>query len=121
MIRVRYKPNNSSFGKLMMAQQTQDLADQGARAGVREATQMASGAGLPERYIASIKATTGPPVTMGGNPRRTARVEAGYVWVEFGSGRKRARPQGGSSPAHRILGRTAAKIGSPPDGGGGPQ
>lgn len=115
-IRIRYKANNSDFGKLMMSDQTQDLADQGARAGVAEATQLASGLSLPERYRSSIRAEAGPPATMGGNPRRTARVYADYVWVEFGSGVKRPRPQGGRSPAHRILGRTAAKIGNPPDG-----
>lgn len=115
-IRIRYKPNNSDMAKLLMSQQTQDLADQGAAAGVREASRLSSTLGISQRYRDSLRAVAGPPVTMGGNPRRTARVEASYVWVEFGSGQKRSRPQGGKSPAHRILGRTAAEIGSPPDG-----
>lgn len=121
MIRIRYKPNNSEFGQLMMSDQTQDLADQGAKFGVLAARAYANGMRprMPEEYTASIKATTGPTVVMGGNPRRTAQVEAKYPWLEFGSGRKRPRGQGGHSPAYRILGRTAARIGNPPDKGGG--
>jgi hypothetical protein len=114
MIRVRYEPNNKSFGAMMMADQTQDLADQGARRGVLEARRLASSMSLPERYIASIKATEGPPMRLGRNVRRTARVEASYVFIEFGSGQKRPRPQGGSSPAYRVLGRTASVVGSLP-------
>lgn len=114
-VRIRYKANNKDFGKLMMAKQTQDLADQAAKKGVQEAKALAASRGLFPKYIESIKAAVGPPVTLGGNPRRTARVNADYPWVEFGSGQKRPRPQGGSSPAYRILGAVAAIIGNPPD------
>lgn len=121
-VAVRYVPNNSEFRKLMLSGQTQDLADKGARAGVIEAQTNAIDAGLPEAYVNSIAAEPGPLVTLGGNPRRTARVVARHPLAgvfEFGSGAKRNRPQGGSSPTYRILGRAAAKIGSAPLGGAG--
>lgn len=119
-ITIRYRPNNRDMAKLLMSKQTQDLADQGAERGVNEAQRLAASMNLPEEYIASIQATTGPVVVLQGNPRRTARVEAKYPWIEFGSGRKRKRPQGGSSPHYRVLGRILTKIGNPPDKGGGP-
>lgn len=114
MIRVRYKPNHEDFGRLMMSDQTQDLADQGAQRGVEEARRLAASFGLPAEYIASISRVFGNPVTLGGNPRRTARVQAKFPYIEFGSGRRRPRPQGGRSPAYRVLARTASRIGSPP-------
>jgi hypothetical protein len=114
-VRIRYSPNNKSFGKMMMAKQTQDLADQAAEKGVLEAKALAASRGLPAEYIASIRKAPGPPVVMGGNPRRTARVHADYVYIEFGSGIKRPRPQGGRSPAYRILGTVGPMIGNPPD------
>lgn len=121
-VRIRYRANNSDFGKLMMSDQTQDLADQGANFGVLAARAYAAGTrpALPPEYIESIQAETGPIVTLGGNPRRTARIVSKYPWIEFGSGRKRDRPQGGNSPAYRILGRAGARVGNPPRGGGGP-
>ncbi len=118
-IRIRYKANNKEFGALMMSQQTQDLADQGANRGAQEARRLASSFSLPERYIASIRIAPGPTATLGGNPRRTSRVEAGFPFIEFGSGRKRPRPQGGRSPAYRVLGRTAWKVGNLPIGAEG--
>jgi hypothetical protein len=118
MLRTRYEPNNKSFGAMMMSDQTQDLANQGARRGVIEARRLASSLSLPERYIASIKAAEGPPKRLGRNVRRTAQVQASYVFIEFGSGQKRPRPQGGSSPAYRVLGRTASVVGSLPRGAG---
>lgn len=121
MIRIEYEPNNSDMAKLLMSEQTQDLADQGAQRGVEEARRLAASFGLPEEYIASISRVFGNPITLGGNPRRTARVQAKYPFIEFGSGRRRPRPQGGNSPAYRVLARTATKIGNPPDNeGGGP-
>jgi hypothetical protein len=121
-IRVRYQANNREFGQLMMSDQTQDLADQGARAGVIEAQQSAMEAGLPEAYVNAIRPETAPPQVLAGNPRRTARVVARHRLAgvfEFGSGRRTPRPQGGSSPRYRILGQAGAKIGSPPFGGVG--
>ncbi len=120
MIRITYRPNNKDMAKLLMSDQTQDVADQAARKGVLEATAMAAADRLPAAYIASIKAVKGPIVTMQGNPRRTAQLEAKYPYLEFGSGRKRKRPQGGNSPRYRVLGRTLNKIGNPPRNGGGP-
>lgn len=120
-VHIRYRPNNSDFGRLMISDQTQDLANQGARRGVVEAWRLAASLDLPKEYIRSIGWEEGPTVTMGGNPRRTARVHAAMPFIEFGSGRKRPRPQGGSSPAYRVLGRVAPKIGNPPIGGGGPR
>lgn len=120
-ILIRYRPNNRDMGKLLMSQQTQDLADQGADRGVGLAKALASSLNLPAEYIESIQAIKGPIVTMDGNPRRTARIETRYPWIEFGSGRKRDRPQGGRSPHYRVLGRIATKVGSPPIGGGGPK
>lgn len=114
-VTIRYRANNTSFGKMMMAKQTQDLADQAADKGVAEARALAASRGLPAKYIESIEKVVGPPVVMGGNPRRTARVQARYVWIEFGSGIKRPRPQGGRSPAYRILGTVGPLIGNPPD------
>lgn len=119
-IRIKYRPNHKDFGKLLMSDQTQDLADQAAKKGVQEATSMAVAEKLPAEYISSIEAATGPPRVLDGNPRRTAEVRAKYPYIEFGSGRKRKRPQGGNSPHYRILGRTLSKIGNPPKGGGGP-
>lgn len=116
-VRIRYRPNNVSFGKLMMAKQTQDLADQAATKGVVEAKALAASRNLPSEYIESIEKTVGPPLVLRGNPRRTARVQAKYVWIEFGSGIKRPRPQGGRSPAYRILGTVAPLIGDPPGRG----
>jgi hypothetical protein len=119
-VRVRYKANNKEFGALMRSDQTQDLADKGARAGVLEAQQIAMEAGLPEDYVNSIRAEIGPLAVYGGNPRRTARVVARHRLAgafEFGTGRRRDRPQGGGSPTYRILGRAGAKIGSMPHGG----
>lgn len=121
VVKIRYKANNREFGKLMRSEQTQHLANQGAKKGVEEARKLASSLSLPEEYIASIEAKDGPMVTLGGNPRRTAQIEAKYPWIEFGSGRKRARPQGGRSPHYRVLGRILTKIGNPPDKGGGPR
>lgn len=120
-IRIKYKPNNREFGALMMSDQTQDLADQAANFGVLVARAYANAERprLPTEYIASIRATTGPIVVLGPekNPRRTARVEADYPWIEFGSGqRPGGRPQGGNSPSYRILGRTGARVGDPPKG-----
>lgn len=115
-VKIRYKANNRDFGRMMMSQQTQDLADQGAQVGAREARALATNLNLPEKYVRSIRSDTGPPVSLAGNPRRTARVYADYVWVEFGSGVKRKRPQGGSSPAHRVLGRVASLVGQLPRG-----
>lgn len=117
---IRYRPNNSDFGKLMMSSQTQDLADQGAKRGVAAAKALAGSESLPAEYVSSIRAVKGPPMVLGGNPRRTARVETKYPWIEFGSGRKRPRPQGGRSPRYRILGRILTQIGNPPAKGGGP-
>lgn len=118
--RVHYRANNKDFGRLLMSGQTQELALKGARAGVVEAGQQAMEAGLPERYVDGLAAQPGPPVTLDGNPRRTARLVATdklSAIIEFGSGRRRERPQGGTSPAYRILGRAGSKIGSPPIGG----
>ena len=127
-VKITYKANNFEFGKLMMAKQTQDLADQAANLGVQVARLYANGARPrpPADYIASIKAESGPPVSMGGNPRRTARVVADHRLggaIEFGtgvkssgSGRGAKRPQGGYSEPYRILGRTGSRIGSPPKG-----
>lgn len=114
-VRIRYKQDNKSFGKLMMSKQTQDLADEAAKRGVIEAKAMAGRLGLPAAYVESIKAVKGPPVTMAGNPRRTARVNTGFPFIEFGSGQKRPRPQGGNSPAYRVLGSILSLIGNPPD------
>lgn len=114
-VRIRYKPNNSEFRKLMVSDQTQDLADEAGRRGVAEAKAMATAEGLPAEYIESIKLEPGPLVVLGGNPRRTARIHAKFPWIEFGSGQKRPRPQGGRSPAYRILGRVGPIIGNPPD------
>lgn len=120
-IRIRYRPNHKDMARLLMSDQTQDLANQGARRGVEEATKLAMSLKLPEEYVASIEAVTGPPVVLQGNPRRTARIETKYPFIEFGSGRKRERPQGGNSPHYRVLGRILTKIGNPPTGGGGPR
>lgn len=119
-INIRYQPNHRDMAKLLMDDQTQDLANQGANRGVDEAKKLAASLGLPAEYIASIEAVEGPPVVLQGNPRRTARVNAKYPWIEFGSGRKRDRPQGGRSPHYRVLGRILTKVGNPPDKGGGP-
>jgi hypothetical protein len=122
MIRVRYQANNREFGQLMMSEQTQDLADEAARAGVIEAQQSAMEAGLFEDYVNNIRAEIGPPQVLAGNPRRTARVVARHRLAgvfEFGTGINRPRPQGGSSPRYRILGKAGTKIGSPPFGGVG--
>lgn len=128
---IRYKPNHREFGELMLSQQTQDLADEAAGAGVLVATQFAQSDGLPAEYIASIRAEPGPIIVMGSppNPRRTARVLASFPWLEFGSGRgsrsgqigkrnTRKRPQGGYSRPYRVLGRTGARIGKKPTRGG---
>lgn len=117
-VRIRYKPDHKDFGKLMMADQTQNLANQGARRGVIEAQALAMDAGLSEEFVDSIKARLGPPVVLGGNPRRTARVVAEHRLAgvfEFGSGKRNPREQGGSSPAYRILGQAAARTGALPD------
>jgi len=119
-IRIRYRPNHKSMAKLLMSSQTQDLAMQGADRGVAEAKKLAASFDLPAEYIASIHAHPGPPVVMQGNPRATAQIETKYPWIEFGSGRKRKRPQGGSSPHYRVLGRILTKVGNPPTHGGGP-
>jgi hypothetical protein len=119
-VKITYKPNNKEFGALMMSDQTQDLADQAAKLGVLVARAYAAGQRpqMPAEYIASIRAEAGPIVVFDGNPRRTARVVADYPWLEFGSGKTASgRPQGGNSPAYRILGRTGARIGNPPIGG----
>lgn len=113
-VQITYRANNAEFGKLMMSAQTQSLADQGALRGLRVARELATRQNLPAAYVASIRKAAGPTVTMGGNPRRTARVYADAPWIEFGSGLKRPRQQGGRSPAYRILGKTGARIGSPP-------
>jgi hypothetical protein len=129
-VRIRYKPNNSDFGKLMMSSQTQDLADEAAGRGVLVAIAYAQSAHLPSAYITGIGKEVGPPVVLQGNPRRTARVTAPMPWIEFGSGRLargasrgrsagrggRKRPQGGYSKPYRILGKTGSRIGSPPGG-----
>jgi len=120
-IRIKYRPNHKEFGAMLMSSQTQDLANQGANRGVEEAKKLATRLKLPEEYVASIEAAVGPTVVLQGNPRRTAEVRAKYPWIEFGSGRKRKRPQGGRSPRYRVLGRTLTKIGNPPVGGGGPR
>ena len=120
-IRVRYRANNREFGALMRSDQTQDLANTAARAGAVDAAQAAVEAGLPESYVDSIRAEPGPLMMLGGNLRRTARVVARHPLagiIEFGSGRRRARPQGGRSQTYRILGRAGAKIGSYRDFGG---
>lgn len=118
-IRIEYRANNEEFGKLMMSGQTQDLADQGANFGVQVARAYANGMRprMPEEYTASIQAEEGPIAVYDGNPRRTARVTARFPWLEFGSGKRGPRPQGGRSPAYRILGRTGARVGNPPIGG----
>jgi hypothetical protein len=125
-VAIRYEPNHKSFRALMVSGQTQELADEAATAGVVVARAYAAGSRLPAEYIASIRRTSGPLVTFDGNPRRTARVHAAYPFIEFGSGiksggdsRGKPRPQGGYSEPYRILGRTAARIGSPPLGGVG--
>lgn len=120
-IRIKYRPNHKDMAKLLMSGQTQDLANQGANRGVGAAKQLAGSLGLPEEYVSSIEAIVGPPVVLRGNPRRTAGVQAKFPYLEFGSGRKRKRPQGGNSPHYRVLGRILTKVGSPPVGGGGPK
>lgn len=114
-VRIRYRPNHRDFRKLMMAKQTQDLADQAGKKGVAEAKALAGGLNLPAEYISSIEMKAGPPITLAGNPRRTTRIHAKFPWIEFGSGQKRPRPQGGRSPAYRILGKVGPIIGNPPD------
>ena len=124
---VRYVANNRDMARLLMSDQTQDLADQGAQAGVTYARLYAAGARpkLPASYIAGFKAVAGPPVVLDRNPRRTARVvneDRIAAAIEFGSGirsggndgRGRARPQGGYSDPHRVLGRAGARLGSAP-------
>jgi len=123
-VKITYRANNSEFGQLMMSDQTQDLADHGAATGAAYARLYAKGAGLPADYVASIEGRPGPPVTLGGNPRRTARTVAEHrlaATFEFGSGKGsksgpsgRKRPQGGYSDPYRILGRAGARTGSPP-------
>lgn len=127
-VTIRYEPNNSDFGRLMMADQTQSLALDAAHIGVTYARAYAAGMKLPADYIASIKAEAGPPVILGGrNPRRTARIVAEHRLggaIEFGTGTKsggndgrgRPREQGGYSSPYRILGRAGARVGSPPRG-----
>lgn len=124
-VEITYKANNSDFRKLMMSDQTQDLADEAADHGVAVARLYATGSRPqpPADYIAAIKAAKGPMVTLldGGfpNPRRTSRVVIEHRLagiIEFGSGQKpgKGRPQGGSSTPHRVLGRTGARIGAGP-------
>lgn len=128
VMKVTYKENRREFGALMMSQQTQDLASDGAERGAAYARLYARGSRLPGDYIASIEARVGPPMTLGkgayANPRRTARVVADHrlaAALEFGSGsgsasgpKGRKRPQGGYSEPYRILGRAGARTGSPP-------
>jgi hypothetical protein len=113
-VEIRYEKNHADFGRLMMSDQTQSLADQGALRGLAVARTLAAGQNLPAAYISSIRKAGGPPVVLGKNPRRTARVYADMPFIEFGSGLKRKREQGGHSPAYRILGKAGARIGSPP-------
>lgn len=120
-VAIRYEPNHSDFRKIMMGNQTKRLAQEAAILGVAVARAYAAGEKLPAEYIASIRHQAGSPVVLGGNPRQTARVYADYPWIEFGSGLRNTgrngstrRPQGGHSPAYRILGRTGARIGKPP-------
>lgn len=127
---MNYVPNNHEFGKLMMAKQTQDLADEAAQHGAAIARLYAAGARprLPSEYVTGFKVRTGPPVLLGDGPyanlRRTARVVNEHHLasaIEFGTGTAstaqsagRPRPQGGYSEPHRVLGRTGSRIGAPP-------
>ncbi len=129
-ITATYKENRREFGQLLMSDQIQDLADQGAEAGVAYARLYANGSRprLPADYVASFKAVQGPIVTMGDphpNPRRTARTVSEHrlaAAFEFGTGvrsggndgRGAKRPQGGYSDPYRILGRAGARVGQPP-------
>jgi hypothetical protein len=129
-IRIRYRPNREEFGRLMLSEQTQDLAMEAARR-MRDFAKLLAGSGnrqgdVPEEYTAAFRAEPGPPMELGGNLRATARVVNDH-WlaaiIEFGSGVKSVgdragtpREQGGYSAPHRYLGRAGAALGSPPVG-----
>lgn len=125
-VTIRYEPNHGEFRKLMMSEQTHELADEAADLGLAVARAYAAGYKLPAAYITSIRKEVGRVVVLGGNPRRAARIYADFPYIEFGSGikgeggsRHAPRPQGGYSAPYRILGRTGSRIGKPPSGGAG--
>lgn len=118
--RVRYKPNHTSFGEMMMSDQTADFAEAAARdiAALATATQRLSEA--PYEVDTAV-----PPVVLNDppGPRRVAHVVGNdplHAAEEFGTGTQstgehagKPRPQKGSSPPRRTL-ATAANTIVPP-------
>jgi hypothetical protein len=127
---IRYRPNHSDFRRLMLSEQTQELALTAARR-MRDFAKLIAGSGsrfgdVPEDYTTAFEAEPGPPMELGGNARATARVVNNHrlaAIIEFGSGVRsvgatagQPREQGGYSAPHRYLGRAGAALGSPPAG-----
>lgn len=108
----RFEADHRSIGEFLLSDQLRDAVRQGAEdvAGIANRT-----AGI-SRVQGSYFREPGPPVvvTKNGNPRLSERVWSHHPAAavdEFGSGRRRKRPQGGNSPANRTLGKAGSRVG----------
>ena len=117
VVSVRYEPNNSDFRKIMMSNDTAELAKNYAEdAMVLAKAYSPTSDRDDDHYRDHFSVESGGIVEIDGNPRRAARVvnDSEYaVEVEFGEeDSPKKRPQGGSRGAgSRPLGRAGARIG----------
>lgn len=109
---ARYDPDHKSIGEFLRSDQLRDAVTQGAQ---DVATIANNSAGIT-KVRGTYEVHPGPDVvvTRNGNPRLSERVESQHPAAaadEFGTGKKEGgRPQGGSSPANRTLGKAGARI-----------
>lgn len=113
----RYEQDHKSIGEFLLSGQLRDAVRQGASDGAAIAAATA-----PSKIAADFAVEAGPDVivTKNGNPRLSERIVNDHpaaAAIEFGSGQraegasgKKDRPQGGSSPAYRPLGKAGARI-----------
>ena len=109
----RYDPDRKSIGEFLLSSQLRDAVRQGAQ----DVAALASRTAGITKIRGHYETKSGPDVvvTKNGNPRLSERVynhHRAAAADEFGSGQKEeGRPQGGSSPANRTLGKAGARIG----------
>lgn len=106
-----FRADHKSIGEFLVSGQLRDAVRGGADdvARIANATTITKLKG--EYYVEH-----GPDVivTKNGNPRLSEQVRCDHpaaAAIEFGSGRKKDRPQGGSSDPKRILGKAGEHVG----------
>lgn len=110
---ARFEPDHESIGRFLRSEQLRDAVREGAQEVARIANDTAGITKVRGTYAVE----TGPDVvvTLNGNRRLSEEVVSYHPAAaadEFGSGQNEGgRPQGGSSPANRTLGKAGDIVG----------